>query len=673
MYLYTAPPLKALKERYGFEPDAKWLEHLQKSSVRFPGGSGSFVSPDGLVMTNQHVGRGALAKLSTRERDLVRDGFYARTPADELKCLDTELLVLQQVQDVTDRVNAAVKPDMSAADAEKARRAVMNTIEKEASDEKAGRRGDVVTLYQGGQYHLYTYKVYTDVRLVFAPEAEAAHFGGDPDNFEFPRYCLDVCFFRVWEDGKPAKVGHHLAWSGPGAKEDELIFVSGHPGRTSRLNTVAHLELFRDNNYPLFLNLMRRREVTYKTWADRGTENARRAQAELLSVQNTRKLLTGMIAGLQDPAVMDRKRADEKALRAAVEKDPELKKRYGDAWAQVEESVNEQRAKYLAYSLFEGRPRGLGEPWAFNSQLFGIARTLVRHADEKEKPNAERLREYRESNLPSLKQLLFSEAPIYDDFEVVKLADSLGLFAEIAGADAEPVRAVLDGKSPRARAAELVRGTKLRDVSARKALFEGGRQAVEASDDPMVHLARLIDGPSRDVRKQYEERVEEPQTQAYAKISKAIFALRGKDQYPDATFTLRLAFGTVKGYEEDGRKVAPFTTLGGAFAHAEEHGHRDPFVLPKRFAGRRPNIDPGTPYNFVCTADIIGGNSGSPVVNRKGEVIGLIFDGNIQSLAADFAYTDTQARAVAVDARGIVEALRRVYDATELAKELTGK
>jgi hypothetical protein len=673
MWLYTAPPAKILKHKYGFEPDARWLEHLQKSSVRFPGGSGSFVSPTGLVMTNQHVGRGALVKLATKERDLVRDGFYAKAPADELKCHDTELVVLQTIKDVTDKVNAAVKADMSAADAEKARRAVMNTLEKEASDERAGLRGDVVTLYQGGEYHLYTYKKYTDVRLVFAPEAEAAHFGGDPDNFEFPRYCLDVCFFRAYADGKPAKVEHYLKWSTAGAKEEDLVFVSGHPGRTSRLNTVAHLELFRDANYPLYLSLMRRREVTLKTWGDRDEENARRALADLLRAQNSRKLFVGMVAGLQDPAVMEKKRDDEKALRAAVEKEATLKRQYGDAWDQIERSVKAQRELYHPYQLFEGPVRGLGSPWAFNSELFVIARTLVRHADETEKPNAQRLREYRDSNLPSLKQLLLSEAPIYEDFETLKLADSLTMLAEIAGGDADPVKAILGGKSPRARAAELVQGTKLRDVAARKALLDGGKQAIEASDDPMIQLARMIDGPAREMRKQYEEKVEEPQTQAYGKISKAIFALRGQDQYPDATFTLRLAYGTVRGYEEDGHKVAPFTTIGGVYTRSAQHHNREPFALPRGFQGRKEVIDLATPYNFICTADIIGGNSGSPVVNRGGEVVGLIFDGNIQSLVADFAYTDAQARAVAVDARGIVEALRKVYNAPELAKELTGK
>jgi hypothetical protein len=672
MWLFTSPPAKILQDKYGFEPDAKWLEHLQKSSVRFPGGSGSFVSADGLVMTNHHVGRGTLGKLSTKERNIAHDGYLAKSRVDELKCPDLELIVLMSIEDVTDRVNAAVESNSSAGDAEKARRAVIATIEKESTD-KTGLKSDVVTLYQGGQYHLYRYKRYNDVRLVFAPDADIAHFGGDPDNFEFPRYCLDMCFFRVYEGGKPVKVEHHLRWSDAGARDDELVFVSGHPGRTSRLNTVAHLEYFRDTAYPVTLGLLRRQEVLMKTFSERGAENARRARGEYLGVQNGRKLYVGMMDGLQNPAVMEQKRAEEKALRDAVLKDPGLKKLYGDAWDQVAASIEAARPLHQSHLLLEGRGRGLAGGLGFNTHLFGIARTLVRYAEEKEKPNAERLREYRETALPTLKQQLFSPAPIYEDFETQKLADSLGLFVEMRGGEDELVKKVLAGKAPSARAAELVRGTKLREVSARKALFEGGKAAVDASDDAMIRLARLVDGPARAVRKEYEQKVEEPQKQAYAKISRAIFALKGKDQYPDATFTLRLAFGTVKGYAEIGRPVAPFTTFGGAFRHAEEHNNLEPFNLPRRWLDRKAKLDLATPFDFVCTADIIGGNSGSPVVNRKGEVVGLIFDGNIQSLTADFLYTEEQGRAVAVDSRGIVEALRHVYQAEGLAEEITGK
>jgi hypothetical protein len=671
MWLFNAPPGKVLSKQYGFVPDAKWLEHVQKSSVRFgAGGSASFVSPDGLVMTNHHVGRATIARLSTRDKDYQRDGFYAHTRDAELKCPALELVVLQSIEDVTARVNAAVKPGTPAEQAA-ARRAVIAAIEKVAA--KSGQRADVVTLYQGGLYHLYRYKKYTDVRLVFAPEGDAAHFGGDPDNFEYPRYCLDVAFFRVYEDGKPARVPHHLKWSAAGAKAGELVFVSGHPGRTSRLHTVAQLTFARDVQYPTFLNLMRRREVTMKVWADRSAENARRATGELLRVQNSRKLLVGMVAGLQDPAVLDRKRADEKALRQRIDQDEGLQKRFGSAWGAVEESVQAMRKLYRANQLLEGAGRGLGNPWAFNSTLFNFARTLVRHAEEKDRPNAERLREYQDANLDSLKQLLFSPAPIHADFESVKLADSLAMFAEFRGAEEALVKKVLNGKSPTARAAELIKGTKLQGVAERKRLFDGGKEAMDASADPLIALARLVDRPARGIRKQYEERVEEAQKQAYARISGALFALRGQDQYPDATFTLRLAFGKVLGYEEDGKKVEPFTTLGGAFRHAEEHGHRPPFSLPKKWMDRRTKLDATVPFNFVCTADIIGGNSGSPVVNRQGEVVGLIFDGNIQSLVADFAYPEGLGRAVAVDSRGIVAALRQVYAAAALADEITGK
>ena len=424
MWLYNAPPLKILKDKHQFEPDAKWLEHLQKSSVRFgQGGSASFVSPDGLVMTNHHVGRDAMTKLSTKDRALAVVGFQAKTRDEELKCHDLELVVLQSMVDVTDKVNGAVKADAKPDEAEKARRAAMNTIEKEALDklDKNQYRCDVVTLYQGGQYHLYTYKKYTDVRLVFAPDGPIAHFGGDPDNFEYPRYCLDMCFFRVYEDGKPAKVEHYLKWSEAGAKEDELVFVSGHPGRTSRLNTVAHLEFNRDVQYPALLNLNRRREVVYKTWGDRNAENARRAMGELMRVQNSRKLLTGMVDGLQTPAIFDKKRVEEEALPKA---DWEV------GIGKVRDSVREMYSVYRPYQLFESGGAAIGSPGrsTLNSSA-SLAHSFA--SQRKGKTSAGALREYHESNLESLEQLLFSPAPIYNDFETVKLADSLSLLAEM--------------------------------------------------------------------------------------------------------------------------------------------------------------------------------------------------------------------------------------------------
>ena len=411
-----------------------------------------------------------------------------------------------------------------------------------------------------------------------------------------------------------------------------------------------------------------RREVTLKTWGEPSAENARRASAELMASRTRGKLPVGMVAGLQirrpgAEAARRRKR------RCEVAKEPA---RSGSTGMRGAASRSPSRKCAV---VPENQPEGagrLGSPWAFNSTLFNVARTLVRHAEEKDRPNAERLREYQDANLESLKQLLFSPAPIYEDLETVKLGDSLGMFAELRGADELLVKQVLDGKAPPARASELIRGSKLKDVAEREKLFRAGKKGIEASGDPLVWLARLVDGAAREARQRYEEKVEEPQKQAYGKISNAIFALRGQDQYPDATFTLRLAFGTVKGYQENDARVEPFTTFGGAFSHAEEHGQREPFRLPKRWQDRKGKLDARVPFNFVCTADIIGGNSGSPVVNRKGQVVGLIFDGNIQSLVADFAYTEAQGRAVAVDSRGILAALRDVYGATALADEITG-
>ena len=662
MWLFNDLPLAYLKDTYSFEPSQNWIDRVSQASIRFnSGGSGSFVSSKGLVLTNHHVGADVLHKLSTSQKDYYQDGYYARTAKEELQAPDLELNQLVSIEDVTDKVLSAVQPGMSTGKSNTARRAVVAEIEKSSFD-KTGLRSDVVTLYRGGAYHLYRYKRYTDVRLVFAPEAAIAAFGGDPDNFEYPRYCLDACFFRVYENGKPASIKHFLKWSQSGAKEGELIFVSGHPGRTSRLYTPAALTFLRDARLPYTLNILRRWEVLLQQYGFEGEEQTRRAKDELFSIQNSRKALSGMLQGLQNPELILTKKNSELELRKRIEADPKLRS-HSDAWDRIASAQKHYATLMRKRALLE-----LG--MAFRSNLFSMARTLVRMAAEDQKPNSERLAEYRESGRPSLEQSLFSKAPIHKDLERVKLADSLALLVEGLGGDNPLVEKVLAGRSPRARAANLVDNSDLHEVAKRKELAKGGASAIASSEDPMIRMASLVDSESRALRKTYEEDVQEVERQAYAGISDAMFALQGTTTYPDATFTLRLSFGTIRGYNEGGTRIPAWTTLGGAFEHEANHGKEKPWRLPSLWHEKKDELDLSVPFNFVSTADIIGGNSGSPVVNRKGELVGLIFDGNIYSLTADYLYSDELGRATSVHSSAIRESLETVYQADRIAKEL---
>ena len=658
-------PTAQLKARHGFEPSAAWAKHLQRACVRFSsGGSGSFVSADGLVMTNHHVGSDALEKFSTAERDLLETGFYAKTREEELKCLDLELMSLVSVDDVTAEIESAVKPEMSPAEAEAARRRKSGEVEA-AGEKKSGFNCQVVELYRGAVRHLYGYRRFTDVRLVMAPEAKVAFFGGDNDNFEFPRFDLDVCFFRVYEGGKPYRAEHHLAWSAAGAKEGDLTIVCGHPGRTERQETLEHLKFARDVGTPLELARLWRREVQLRTFCGRSAENERIGTGDLFGVQNARKANTGVLAALHDPAVVARRAEEEGRLRAFVDADPARKAKWGDAWDQVAKARNAYRGFFVRHRLLEKRYGALG------GDLFRIAKHVVRLADERPKAGADRLREYRDSELDSLFLELYSPAPIYDAIEIDRVACGLAELVTAFGADDPLVVETLAGKSPRARAEEVVLGTALRDVAERERLVKGGKAAVAASKDPMVRLAQAVDPAARAARTRFEDEVEAVERAAYAKIAAARFALDGEGAYPDATWSLRFSFGPVRGYREDGKDVPAFTTLEGAYRRMDERKGAEPFALTPRWLERKATLALSTPYNFVCTADIVGGNSGSPVVDRAGEVIGIVFDGNLASLGWDLAYTDERARCVCVDSRGIVECLRQLYDAGPLAEELT--
>ncbi len=663
MWLFNKAPKDQIKKDHNFAVTQPWLDHLRLGSVRFNnGGSGSFVSEDGLAFTNHHVGRVCLQQLSTEKKDYIKDGFYAKTQADEGKCPDLELNVLVDISDVTAEVQGAATAGMSDADAAQAQRQKMSAIEKECS-EKSGLRCDIVTLYAGGMYNLYKYKKYTDVRVVFAPEAQMAFFGGDHDNFEYPRYDLDITYFRVYENDKPVHLTNYLKWSATGTKAGDLVFVSGHPGGTERLLTMAELNYLKDVQTTYVIDLLTRRDKILHDFASKSAENARVSADDIFGVENSLKAYKGRRSGLDDKELMGKKAADEQKLRAAVNADPKLKAEYAGAWEEVAKAVEVRKQLFFPYSFVE-RAGG------FNAQLAMFARTLVRVTAEKQKPNPQRLREYSEARLPSLEQQLLSTAPVYRTLDVATLTESLTLMQEKLGADDPTVKRALNGKTPAEAAQAYIDGSKLDDPALRKQLYQGGAEAVAASTDPLIVLMRDIDPRARELRKQWDDKVEAVIRLNSTKIAKARFAVQGTNSYPDATFTLRLSYGTIKGYQEKGKQIAPYTTMGGAFEHATANGNKGDFELPKTWDAAKSKLDLKTPLNFVHTSDIIGGNSGSPTVDKKGEVVGIIFDGNIQSLPWDFAYDDREGRAVSVDSRAILESIRKIYNANPLADEL---
>ena len=664
MWPFNNIPRDEIKKKYGFDVTDEWLKKVQLASVRFNnGGSGSFVSPNGLVLTNYHIVEDIVNEVSTPEKDLAKEGFVARSSAQEIKAPSLELNVLMSLEDVTKRVNDAVKPGTSDVEAFAARRKEISAIEAE-STQATGLRSDVITLYQGGQYNLYRYKKYTDVRLVFVPEFQAAFFGGDPDNFNFPRFNIDMALVRVYENDQPVHPASYFKWSTAGAKEGDLAFVTGNPGSTSRLNTVAHLQELRDTSIPVILRLLERREAMLKKYMTMGEEQTRRAQNDLNSIQNSLKVYRGRIDGLKNKALMDRKMREEDALRKSIAADPNRQTMYGGAWDAIAKAHRDYPSYIKERRIFD-------QAGGFNTVFFDFARTLVRMASENEKPNGERLPEFTDARRASLELGLYSPAPIHDDFEKLKLADSLAFMIELLGADNALAKQIMNGKTPEARAAELIAGTKLKDVAARKELATGGLQAIEASTDPMIVLARTIDPKARELRKRFESEVSAVERANYAKIARARFDTEGTRLYPDATFTLRLSYGTVKGYTENGKQVTPFTTLGGLYERSAKFKAEFPYNLPPRWMSRKSAVNLSTPFNFVTTDDIIGGNSGSPTINKNAELIGLIFDGNIQSLVGDYIYDESVNRAISVDSRGMIEVLRKVFDANEIADELT--
>ncbi len=659
MWLFNQFPKHAVRNKHAFEVTDAFLDQMRLSSVRFPDGSGSFVSPNGLVMTNHHIASECVQHLSSKEHDYMANGFYASTEADERPCPNTELNVLVRIEDVTAKVKDGVKPAMPDAEANRIRKANMARIEKDCSA-AAGHRCETVTLYSGAQFHLYEYRKYTDVRLVFAPEADVAAFGGDPDNFTYPRYCLDVAFVRAYENGKPALTRDYLQWSRGGVKDRELSFVAGNPGATGRLATVAEMEFDRDAYYPLVQSRMASLVHSLEAYGAKSAENRRIARDNLFSQQNSYKAYTGFLGGLRDAKLMERKREGERAFREKIGQSPRLKQEYGSVFDEVAKAFAEFRGFYKPYLLLESRgTRG--------SDLMEIARHVLRYAEERAKPNEQRLKDYIDSSLPRVEQTMYSPAPIYDTMEAAVIADYFRFLERELGANDATLKALLAGRTPDKAAGSYVSASKLKDVAVRRQLASSA-EAVRASDDGLIRLVRILDGPARQARRLYEDKVEAVTNGSAAKIALARFAIFGANEYPDATFTLRLAYGPVEGYRTAAGQSVPYATdFAGLYRRATG---KDPYRLPARWIKSKSALDLKTPFNFVTTADTHGGNSGSPTVDTKGEIIGILFDGNLEGLPNRFVYDDKMARSVHVASQGIIEALRKVYHADRLLKEL---
>ncbi len=652
-------PKKLVEQKYHFSASDAWLHHVRLSSARLAGGcSGSFVSSSGLVMTNHHCAASCIEQLSNSKKDFVESGFYAKKIEDEVKCPEIEVNKLVSISDVTAKIQSATK-DLNQKDFNEKLKSEISKIEKECSAGSEQTRCDVVSLYHGGIYNLYKYERYQDVRLVFAPEFAAAFFGGDPDNFMFPRYDLDISFLRVYDKQKPLKTDDFFKWSQSGAKESELTFVTGHPGNTSRLLTVSDLELIRDLKLPKNLILMSELRGILTEFQRRGAEQRRIAKGRLFGIENYLKASKGRFLTLTDKKFFATKVAQEQSLIKKINSNPKLKKEYGSAFQENIEA--NKKLKDITYEL------DFIENNTYGSKLYQIARALVRAGDEIPKSNEKRFHEFTDSALPQLKQGLFSTAPIYDDLEISMLTFWLTKLREDLTADNAFVKKVLGQKSPEELATELVKNSKLRDVNLRKKLFDGGKAQVDLSQDPMIAFAKLIDPDARRVRKIYEDDIESVLKKNAERIAKAQFAIYGSQTYPDATFTLRISYGQVKGYQENGHAVVPHTDFTGAFAR---NSGKEPFALPESWLKAKEKMNLSTHLDFCSTNDIIGGNSGSPVINQNAEIVGIIFDGNIQSLGGDYGYDESVNRAVAVDSAGIVESLDKIYGATRITSEL---
>ncbi len=673
MWTFDNVPVQKIKAKYGFEPSQEWLKKLQLATLRFPGGTGSFVSKDGLVITNHHVGRSGIAQVSSASADYIKNGFTAATRDAEIKVPGLELMMLVSMENVTAKVNAGIKPGMNEKDALKVRQNALSTLKQE-EDKRTGLNCESVKLYQGGEYWIYRYKKFKDVRLVQAPELQVASFGGDSDNYTYPRWNLDFALFRVYEDGKPYQPEAFLPFSRKPMELGDLTLISGHPGTTFRQLTHAQMAFARDIAIPYRLKSLARQRKALEAFAKTSSEAARISADPIYGIGNGQKRMTGQLMGLQKDENMAKVRETEKALRQAVEKDPKLKVRAGQSWARIEKAVARQKQLLKDSSFIDTR----------NSTLLGHALTLVRIHAEKQKPSDKRLNEYTDGSIKATENRVTSPKPIHKDMDEARLAAGLQEALDELGANHPFIKAMLGGQSPESVAKNAMGKTRLHELDFRKQLLDGGIKAIEDCQDPLIFLAKKLDPHNRTIRKQMEDEVEGVFTEHLGRIAECRFAINGKESYPDATFTLRISYGPVATYATgSGTHAQPFTTFMGLFdrhigwggngakngAGAEPNG----WTLPQRWLDRRTNINLDTAFNFIYGCDTVGGNSGSPVVNKKGEFVGINFDSVFEGQGGYYIYDDATKRAVAADAQGILESLGKVMDGEHLVKELKGE
>lgn len=656
MWTFNAIPVQKIKEKYGVELDEAWAQHVQKSCLRVSlGGSASFVSPQGLVLTNHHVGSKAIYHLSTEKDDLLTNGFLAKSLDQEIQCPNMYVDQLISIRDVTAEVNQSGTDAMSAAERESARKSSIANIKQQAQ-KSTGLQPEVVSLYQGARYYLYLYERYSDVRLVMAPEKSAAFFGGDTDNFEYPRYNLDICFFRVYKDGKPLTTPNYLKWSEAGPKPFEALFVAGHPGKTNRMLTSAHLQFLKEQEILLLKNWLQERKRDLQSFARQSAENKRIAAQDLFSIGNSLKVMNNLYQELERSSIIQDKEKEEKKLYKLTENEP---------WVKLQTALEQAKPYYSHYLVLEG----IGANY---SKLYMWAKRLVRLSAEVSKPNESRLKEYVDSELQTLELDFFSEEPVYKSLDKVQLMGSFKRAIKVLGEGHPVSKILLAGKPLEKRVDALLAGTQLHRLEYRKQLYADLKQ-VQTSSDPLILLARELDPYARSIRQKKEDEFDSVCNESYTGIAKILFDKYGESVYPDATFTLRLSFGSMQGYSENSKHVDPMTTLGGTFDHAKSHSLQEPYNLPKTWLAKEPLLKKNTPFNFISTNDLIGGNSGSPVINQKGEFVGIIFDGNSQSIVWNFGFNDTQGRAISVHSEGIIEALKSIYGAEALVQELRGE